>query len=430
MKLTKRMQNALIQGLIINSILLLIFVWIFFWKIYPGIQTYEGKKKQLQDVATTLQEIQVSGVTFDQFKDALAQLWLIQDSYIFAVLQDIDADFFQKHFSNTQGWNYDEFLKNKETSLVALKNSPEYVEKNSIIHSILPFYSWNKNTQSSFTNDVAFINYVESILYNFNLDATGDIGIWKLEKVESLKSQNEWAQEIEQAPKSPLQEDIYKIPLSFEVTGRKADILDFIHFFENVGTIEQNENTISVYSDALLSQVLTDKIGTQKYNIYKNQIAVIDEIQLAEYPDSSNFANQGAYKNLIDTIRSQQGRDAFTVQIVLHFFISGLPIYKMEESIKTIQQDTVSLIQKAEEMKGTLSQSNNQNLSQVSQNLSFLQSLISTLQLLQQEIDMLQADLLAQDIPTDIYEKVSQYQKQLLNISNLYNSKFINISVK
>ena len=227
-----------------------------------------------------------------------------------------------------------------------------------------------------------------------------------------------------------MQEDIYKIPLSFEVTGRKADILDFIHFFENVGTIEQNENTISVYSDALLSQVLTDKIGTQKYNIYKNQIAVIDEIQLAEYPDSSNFANQGAYKNLIDTIRSQQGRDAFTVQIVLHFFISGLPIYKMEESIKTIQQDTVSLIQKAEEMKGTLSQSNNQNLSQVSQNLSFLQSLISTLQLLQQEIDMLQADLLAQDIPTDIYEKVSQYQKQLLNISNLYNSKFINISVK
>ena len=34
------------------------------------------------------------------------------------------------------------------------------------------------------------------------------------------------------------------------------------------------------------------------------------------------------------------------------------------------------------------------------------------------------------EIPVDIYEQISQYQKQISNIKNLYNSKFINISVK
>ena len=252
----------------------------------------------------------------------------------------------------------------------------------------------------------------------------------QLEKVESLKPQNEMIQESEVVQKSPLQEDIYKIPLSFEITGRKSDILDFIHFFENVGTIEQNEDSISVYSDTVLSQVLTDKIGDGKYNIYKNQIATIYDIQLAQYPDSSNFANQGAYKNLVDTIRSQQARDAYTVQVVLHFYISGLPVYKIEESIKTIQDQAVSMIQEAEAMKVKVSQSSEQNLSQVSQNLSFLQSFVSTLHILQEEVTVLQSNLLSGDMPADIYEQVSQYQKQLLNIKNLYESKFINISVK
>lgn len=35
---------------------------------------YEGKKKELQDISLMLQAVQASGVTFDQFKDALSQL--------------------------------------------------------------------------------------------------------------------------------------------------------------------------------------------------------------------------------------------------------------------------------------------------------------------------------------------------------------------
>lgn len=205
---------------------------------------------------------------------------------------------------------------------MALKNSPEYTEKNIMIDTILPFYTGNKNSPTESLNDVSFINYVESILYNFNLESTGDIGVGELEKVESLHSHDMQQIPSDVPQKSPLQEDIYRIPLSFEITGRKSDVLDFLHFFENVGTIQQNENDISVYSDKVLSQILTDKITPQNYNIYKNQIGTIEEIQLLQYPDSSNFANQGAYTNLIDTIRSQQGRDAYTVHIVLHFYIS------------------------------------------------------------------------------------------------------------
>lgn len=430
MKLTKRMQNALIQWLILNSIILMIFIWVFFWKVYPNIQIYEEKKQELQDLAISFQELQTTGISFDQFKDSLAQLGLLQDSYISGILQNIDAVFFQKHFQNTEGWSYEEFLKKQETALVALKNSPEYTEKNIMIDTILPFYTGNKNSPTESLNDVSFINYVESILYNFNLESTGDIGVGELEKVESLHSHDMQQIPSDVPQKSPLQEDIYRIPLSFEITGRKSDVLDFLHFFENVGTIQQNENDISVYSDKVLSQILTDKITPQNYNIYKNQIGTIEEIQLLQYPDSSNFANQGAYTNLIDTIRSQQGRDAYTVHIVLHFYISWLPIYKIEENFKKIQDEIIGLMQKAEESKANISQSWNQNISQISQNLSFLQSLISTLQALQAEVSMMQSTLLTQDIPADIYEKVSQYQKQLLNIQNLYNSKFINISVK
>ena len=134
-----------------------------------------------------------------------------------------------------------------------------------------------------------------------------------------------------------LQEDIFKIPLNFTVTGQKSDIIDFIHFFEKVGAFSIQDEKIFLYTDKFISKKLTGAPINSNYNIYKNQLADISKISMVAYPDSSSIQSNNDIISLIKS--TNQSREKYEVSMDINFYVSGIPIYLMKKYIDTLKID-------------------------------------------------------------------------------------------
>lgn len=326
MKLTKRMKNSMVQGTIFSSVFLLILSGIFIISLYPRLLDIEEKKILLQEVSQKNQEVNKNGLDFTKFKNSL---WSLEDSYTINLLENINQDFYDDNFSNTGSVNYTAFLDSLESKILNAKVSQEYIQKEKQVSSLLPTYD-QYNSSPWDLSDFFFINYIENLLYSFNLSSQGDIGIWDLENADLAELQR---QEISntQDVNNNLEETIYRIPLSFNIVGQKWDIVDFIHYFENVSRISIAENGFQVYRDNFIRKVIEgDKVSTS-YNIYENQLSDIANISFIEYPDSSSRETSW----LIDAMKWNQSREKYEIDVELWFYVWGVPRYKIQDFITT-----------------------------------------------------------------------------------------------
>lgn len=427
MKLTKGMQNAMIQGFFANLIFILIFSIALFVYIYPGIRKFEVLKDELLITSTALQDIQKNGLNHQDFLMTVPQINLGTDVYYRDLLLNIDRVFYTQYFQNSTESDYATFLRELEQKTIAQKNTPEYIEKTQIVDTILPFYTANRNEGSQGVNDFYFVSYVENILYSFNLEATWDIGVGNVKKFEDaniiLSTPLSEEEESSQEPltKNSLQEDIYIIPLSFDITGQKSDILDFLHFFENVGWITQEGENLQIHTDKVITKKLDGNTSWVSSNIYLNQIATIEKISFSEYPDSSTFSTKTSYTSLTDIIRQEQWREEYSLNIVLHFYVSGLPLYKVEQSTEELSKDIVSFQQQITKDITLLSTWANKGAVENQKKLSFLSSFQSTLLALKWEVEILKN---IEDIEwNDMYEKIVSFQKRFEKMQEIYDSR-------
>lgn len=329
MENTNRKRIILLQIIIFNSIVLLILIITIIVKIIPNIILYEEEKKNLNTTYKELTLIKERGISYEQFVSVMAKN-PIKDAYLEALIKTISKDFYDKNILNTQKQGlFENFIKSKELYLEKKTKERDVSERQKSIQTIFPEYTGNsliKNEQA--LTDFKFINYIESILYTFNLVSIDPIGISDVLVVDDYISQD--SKKIEQ----DVNPRLYYIPLHLKIVWRKTDIVDFLHFAENVWAITIDNGHFTVFNDNKISQKLS-KEESADYNIYNNQVFDIENIRMQEYIDSDGTDIRKEEQSIEDFIKSTQGNEKFTFEIEMRFYVKWMPDYQVKNFIKT-----------------------------------------------------------------------------------------------
>ncbi|MCD5375039.1 hypothetical protein LR010_01140 [Candidatus Gracilibacteria bacterium] len=412
MKLTKRMKNSIVQGVIVNIFFLLVLIAALVLFLYPRVTEIESKKETLLDAYNKFQEVSVKGVSFGDFKTSIRGSELSKDAYTQNLMKNVTQEFYVSNLNNSGGQDYDTFLNELKLEVSAEKSSEEYIVKDKALSTVLPVYDEKNIFSDEGLSDFFFTNYVENILYSFNLSSKGEIGIGNLERQGN-------AGETEEESDS-LQEDIFSIPLVFKIEGQKRDVIDFIYYFERVGGIYVEGDELSVYSDNFINKRLEGTDGQIDYNIYKNQIADIKNFSLEKYPDSSALKTEG----LIDAMKGAQGREKINMEIELSFYVAGVPGYKMEEYIEnflTLYTDLSSEI--ALNTKKYTSQAYKYSDGNALLSIKNLQSLDSVMLSLANDVLQIRTGIASRENISALYKQVVTLKQQLSKIQVSYNKQ-------
>jgi hypothetical protein len=218
-----------------------------------------------------------------------------------------------------------------------------------------------------------------------------------------------------------LQEDIFQIPMRFKIEGQKSDVVDFIHFFENVGSIELQDKKMEIYSDRFISKVIQGDKSSTSYNIYKHQIADIVSLEWKDYPDSSTHSNG---ETLLSLMKGSQAREKVSVELDLNFYVSGVPGYRMEKYVQELLEDFDTLAQDLDlQSKKYTLQAYKFTKGEELQAISQLQNLSSIFTTEQENIQKLRVSLLKRENIQDTYELAIKYRSVLDWIEENYKKQ-------
>ncbi len=84
--------------------------------------------------------------------------------------------------------------------------------------------------------------------------------------------------------------------------------------------------------------VANKKASTE--NIYTSQFTDIESLIMRKYIDTFPEPSNGDFVNFI---KSTQGREKFTIDLSLRFYVAGFPKYKLESQIIDISQKSTKL---------------------------------------------------------------------------------------
>lgn len=427
MKLTKRIKKWIIQSMIFWCAFFIIILLTFFIFAYPNIVEIQEKKQELSQVYDEYNEIIISWLPYSDFKSQIMDK--NASNYTKELLKNISEDFYNTHFIHTWSEEYDFFLTSIEQKIAEMKSSDAYLEKDKNLNTILPTYNSNNTSWESVFSDVwsqqdfsenetltdfYFIHYIENLLYSFNLSYQWDIGVWNIMNIDQEEMNDEDVQ------RDLLQENIYAIPLSFSIVWRKSDIVDFLHYFENVAVIEISDEGFKVPNDGFIQKRIEGSVQTGVYNIYENQLADIVSLNIREYPNSSVKTTP----SLVYAMKTLQWKEKFELDVDLQFYVAGVPGYKMQSYINNfIEQYTkFSAILKKDtqtflKQKYKYSTSNQLTAIQTLQNLEMLSSA------LEKDIATLKKDSIQGKNIEKTYNTASQYNRQLEKIKSSYDEQ-------
>lgn len=314
--ISKRMKNAILQWFIFNVVVILLFLVSIFAYIIPKYTEISSKKQQLSWVNTELQNIKTKGIGYEEFI-SVAKVQYGDNAYVESILWELDETFYTQNFENNSSSTYEEFLEEKNQEILDTKNSEEYNARLQLLSELLPFYGENWEIQDSIS-DFDFINNIENILFTFNLISSDPIGIRSLEPVSFWQINSTESEGNTDA-------GMYSISIPLSLVGQKKDILDFLHYVENVGRIDIEDWVLQVYEDTYFTRF--------PENIYKWQVVDIESIVFPNYIDNSP---EPVSTDLVTFINRTQARERYNIDIVLRFYVAGLPRYKIETFMQTV----------------------------------------------------------------------------------------------
>lgn len=406
------MKNAVLQAFVINLVCTLVFLIIIFFVVYPRSQWYLDKIHELEELVDKHSNLIKKGMTLAEVKQASSKYNIWKDRYTQRVIASFDPLLYTKNFSNNQNITYKDFLSTKQDSIDEVKQSSQYQERDKTLAKILPVYSFDNSISEDSLTDFYFTNYIERVLYTFNLTHDGEIWLGGLKKVQDTN-------ESSQKSKKPIEigsENIYQIWMDFSVTGQKKDVIDFIHFLENVGSISIEEEGVMEYSDSFLTRKLEwDTVG----NIYKNQLADIESISLSAYPDSGSTE---VGEDLIETIWRYQARQKYSANIRSSFYVSGLPSYQIQAYIENFYSELDDTFQKLDLLSKTVTrEKNTYTQSQKIQSVQELQSLTFIMNVMKEELDT-KRRIPPENIDEILFDEFSEHYSNLKQIQEVFTS--------
>jgi len=336
--MTNRQRNSVIIHVFFYTLLLVILLYFLISFFYPKIISLEQKKDETRGLFDSIQMVDKSGITFEEFQ-ALSNS-LEKNSYVTEVLKSIEKDFYLENLQNNDFQKFSDFLEAKKRELNSDEVKDILNKRDKKIVHIFPSYSdtYNPTDDDSLT-DFKFINYIESLLETFNLSYTDSIGIKNLVLIDYFASQKE--------NEKSLETNLFYIPVKLTLTGNKEGIINFLHFVENVGKIYLEDKDIKIYKDTFLNKNGRKIIlewdnrketypGFSKYNIYENQIIDVEVLKMEEYIDSSDKTRDE--EDFVWFLKRTQWDEKIEVEVKLNFYVKGFPQYKLEGFIK----DTLS----------------------------------------------------------------------------------------
>ncbi len=398
MNTQNKQQRSILITLSFYSVILFILIWVGVFLLYPEMRYIEAKKIQTNNKYTELEEVKTTWISLDIFKDQVSEK--VSTPYEKQLVQNIDANTYQV-FTHTGSIPYTEFLENLTQELQ--QKTEKSSSDSDIIGQILPIYGGEPENPYTLS-DFKFVNYVESIFETFDLEYEWWIGIQDVVLVEDFSSEKN---------KNSLEASIFYIPLELKITGAKKSVLDFLHYVESTGKINIEGEAIELYSDNVLSLwrlpiILEWENYSPEYNIYKNPMIDIANIRMEDYLDSSISSRKE--QSFIDFVRETRGNEEFIFDVTLHFYVEGLPQYKIQNKITQIVTDYNNIKAKAIKKRKSASTSAGEKI--------ILDTVIDYLQSINSEIKSLQDNLAKQLKMETLYIEAQEFEKIFTQIQN------------
>lgn len=328
MKRTKRQEQSIILQFWLFLILFLLLIVMVISNLLPRLLEIEAKKSEAQTKIQTLNDIEKNWVPFREMKK-ISEKFVEWKPYKKTILDNADDEFYKKRFSNTGSWSYEDFLRNLEKEINTPENKEQLKRQTKRIENILPSYVEEVSPESiEALTDFKFVNYVESILQTFNLKHSSTIWVSNLTLVEDFSS------DIKKS--TSLENNIFYIPLSFDLEWRKEDILNFLYYIENVGRIERKWGGYMIFSDPKFKKngnpIMFLWMDYNK-NLFEHQIVDIESISFENYFDELGYTGN-TKDDLVTRVKNTQGSENFELSVNLRFYVKGIPNYKIEETVK------------------------------------------------------------------------------------------------
>lgn len=410
MKKTKRQINSLIVSTVLTMWITLLGLYYGIFILRWDIINIENKKEETKNIQLNIERIKkkwLSFAEFDLFKTELSLKWgdKIPDAdYILKLIEKSDEAFYIDNYTNTGTLDYIKFIKTKGEELKKVKTDDStWIKKD--LKRILPNYSsasLSADDEAAILTDFKFINYLETLFYTFNLKYNWSLWI---KNIVSLEGDG-----------GDLETSIYYIPLDFNLVWKKRDIINFIYFFQNVWYVKLKGETLSLYKDDFISNRFWNKIllnwseDNGIYNIYNNQLADIESLELPEYLDSW-YKIKDNETSFIDFIREDldQANEEIKISIWLRFFTVWAENYKIKKYINdVIWQFTClssNLTKKIQNPKLIKSKDNEDVIK-----LRKLKKLNEYIMKFKSDVDLIRKDIWKAKNLSEIYKEVRKYE--------------------
>lgn len=341
-------KEAIFQSFIFNSILLIILMAIAIFYLYPQYNLSEEKINTFSDVSNNYQTLVEKGLSFTEFNIIHKKDWKSLKWWDSALLNNILTDFreddYNTHFSHT-GAIYEKFLDWKVIDAKEKREAQIGTNISTKINEILPEYSSDSSLVTDSLTDFKFINHIEWLLDTFQLSSKDKIWIWQLTETwkESVKK---WEKSVK---KNPLNGVIYEWKLKLDLIWEKKNIVNFIHYIENVWKITVDNKEVNIYEETNSKFYIDNNDERVKNNFldisdyfkdwinpYDGLIMEVDDLSFMEYMDSSDLPTPDWY-NLVQLIKEWQANEKFQINITLKYYVKGLPTFKIEKFIEDVQ---------------------------------------------------------------------------------------------
>ena len=322
---TKR-PSYILTWFIFSTVIMVVFLSFLVFFIYPKINEINLQKIDTKTKVENYENLKKKWITFEEFTELKRSYKT--DLYNISLLQKINKTFFGTYFTNNKSWeDFNTFFTKKINEINKLQDNENFKKAQESYKNILPTYvedNYENENADGVMTDFKFVTYIESILYTFNLDIPNkNLNVWNLNVLPDYGNDNA----------TPLDTTIFYIPYKFDVTWKKSDVLDFIYFLENVGSIKINtEWNVEVQDDNFIKKAL---LGFDNWKIFENQIIDIEKIQITDYIDSW-LQDKEKNETLMDYIKRTQWGEKVTISIDVRFYVKWVPNYKIMESIEKL----------------------------------------------------------------------------------------------
>lgn len=177
MKRTPRMQKAILQTSIINTVFLVVLLCIFFVFAVPKIIYFQEKKVALAALQDSFSTLKKKGISYGDIKSYHTSL-KDKNAHTEQVLRNMDASFYAQKIQNSSSPSFSIHIEKLKEEIKEIKNSDTYKERTKALSHILPIYTGHS---SQGLRERDFINKIERTFRAFNLSAKGEIGVGNIQ---------------------------------------------------------------------------------------------------------------------------------------------------------------------------------------------------------------------------------------------------------